>query len=148
MGSSRKDAKQKDRRLSPAMVSFRLLVVGAVREYIAEHGASPSYAEIAAKVGSSRDRAKKAIVSAARAGLLVKVPGPRGLSLPSAHEEALRQLKGMGYIIDDSSKVVRVPGAEGADLPLLPPAELDYIPPSTGRDMRDGQENGTDEEAA
>ena len=68
-------------RLTPAMVSRRLQVLDFVRRYIARWGGSPSYGEIAAACGISRNRAHKLVRALVHHGLIGKVPGERGLRL-------------------------------------------------------------------
>lgn len=104
-------------RLSPEMASFRALVLDFVRGYIARWGQSPSYGEIAAGTGSNRTRVKRAVVSLVKAGLLVRTPGTRGLSLPDEIERARKILERAG-MLPQSSPVTNPT--------LLPPAALDY----------------------
>lgn len=91
------------------MASFRLLVLGFVRDYIGLMGASPSYGEIAARLDSNRKRVMKAVRSLEREGLLIRAPGQRGLRLPSLREAAIRQLRDAGYFIDEEAKVALPP---------------------------------------
>ena len=118
----------KNLRLCPEMASFRGLVLAFVRDYIERFGVSPSYGEIAAGVhGGTKDRARDAVRSLVRDQLLYKVPGPRGLRLPTEIEEARRILKDAG---------------EAPDFPLLPPAALTY--PSDRAQERGAEEQGID----
>ena len=120
------------------MASFRLLVLGFVRDYIGLMGASPSYGEIAAELYSNRKRVMKAVRSLERDALLIRAPGPRGLRLPSLRDAALRQLRDAGYFIDEDLKVAVPPESwferyAGAMLPvtkrgLLTTPALDYLP--------------------
>lgn len=95
-------------RLSPEMASFRALVLRFVRDYFAAWGQSPSYGEIAAALGSNRTRVRRAVLSLARAGLILRTPGTRGLALPDEVERARRIL------------------ARVTNPALLPPPVLDY----------------------
>lgn len=114
-------------RLTPEMASFRLLVLKFVRDYFAEHGASPSYGEIAAGLDSNHKRVRKAVQRLARDGELIKVPGPRGLALPDKRAEAIRMLRDQGFIVDEDILKIGV-----RDWPLLPQPELDYHDPLPG----------------
>lgn len=109
-------------KLAPQMASRRLLVLAFVRAYIARWGASPSYGEIAAGVGASPTRVRDAVKSLARAGLLHREPGPRGLSLPSDEEAARRILHARGFTVSRG-------GACGAQSTLHAGPVLDYIAP-------------------
>lgn len=121
------------RRLSPAMASFRALVLGFVRGYLTEWGQSPSYGEIAAGLGSNRTRVKRAVVSLEKAGLLLRTPGTRGLALPDEIERARLTLERAGML-------PAPPGPSVTNRTLLPPPALDY----PARDDQPGEphENG------
>jgi DNA-binding MarR family transcriptional regulator len=116
------------------MVSFRALVFAFVRDYWARWGQSPSYGEIAAHLASSRTRVKQAVLALAKEGRIVRVPGPRGLRLPTEQEEALRKLAELGWRIDPDSETAVPPCSRSlppqhhtsALSPLLPPPELTY----------------------
>jgi hypothetical protein len=119
-------------RLSPEMASFRALVLDFVRGYIARWGQSPSYGEIAAGTGSNPTRAKRAVRSLEKAGLLLRSPGTRGLSLPEEVERARRTLERAGLL----------PGNLSVPKPnLLPPAALTY--PARRKRSKRGKRNGT-----
>ncbi len=114
------------RKLSPEMASFRLLVLGVVRAYWADHGGSPSYGEIANALDTNRMRVKRAVLALVEGGKLLRTPGPRGLRLPDQHEDALNRLRELGYAIDPERKIVSFPG-QPVTKPILPiPPELDY----------------------
>lgn len=133
----------RDLRLAPEMASFRLLVLAFVRDYIGQWQQSPSQGEIANATGSSRTSVRRAVKSLASDGLLLRTPGHRGLKLPSMREEALRQLRELGWLVDED--LMRV-GRPGANPTLLPPAVLDYPaprtdpPPSRGAGDNDGEQ--------
>lgn len=113
------------RKLTPAMASFRLLVLDFVRVYFRENGASPSYGEIAGGLESSRNQVKMAVRSLVRDRLLLQGDGPRSLALPSDRDAAIRALEGLGFRIDEHARTIAQPIT---DPPLLPPATLDYVP--------------------
>lgn len=108
-------------RLRPAMASMRLIVLDFVRTYIERWGASPSYGEIAAHACTDRGRVRKAVKSLAADGMLLRRPGPRGLSLPARRDDALRMLRELGYHIDETARTV-------TNRPLPPLPVLDYDP--------------------
>ena len=112
-------------RLSATMASQRLLVLDFVRNYFARWHGSPSLGEIANALQIDRMKVKRAIRSLAADGMLHHKPGPRGLALPDAEAEALRQLRAIGWIIDEQVGHV-------TKSTLLPPAALDY--PATSRE--------------
>lgn len=127
------------------MASWRLLVLAFVREYIDRWGHSPSYGEIAAGLSSNRTRVRKAVRSLERDGLVLRAPGPRGLTLPTVRDEAVRQLRALGFIVDEDCLQVKAPVT---DPPLLPPAALDYDPDPTDGDIAHGERrNGSTEQA-
>ena len=69
-------------RQRPEMASLKLLVLKFVQQYIAEWKGSPSLGEIASALATNRTRVRRAIRRLELDGQLVRVPGPRGLSLP------------------------------------------------------------------
>ena len=71
-------------------------------------------------------------------GVLVRGEGERGLMLPDQVEQAVRQLREAGWVIDAEAKEGRLPVTIR---PLLPPAKLRY--PKRGSiegNDRDGQQ--------
>jgi len=125
-----------DRRLTPAMASFRLLVLSFVTEYVLQNRDSPSYGEIAAKLDSNRMRVKRAVHSLLADGKLLRVAEHRGLRLPSLRDEVIRQLRDEGWTVDEDLLSVTNP--------TLPPRPLfDY--PERGPD---GGTNGDGQQAA
>ena len=122
------------RKLTPAMASFRLLVLDFVRAYFRENGASPSYGEIAGGLESSRNQVKVAVKSLVRDRLLLQGERPRSLALPSERDAAIRALEGLGFRVDEDARTITQPIT---DPPLLPPATLDYVP-----DVDSDQERG------
>ena len=118
-------------RLKPDMASQRLLVLDFVRAYIARWGGSPSYGEICAGLLITRTRARHAIKSLAADGLLLRTPGPRGITLPSVRDRAVRQLRALGWEVDEDD------GRASPKTTLLPPAELVYRQPGSAGDGTD-----------
>lgn len=121
-------------RLHPAMTSRRLLVLGFVRNYILQYGGSPSYGEIANGVGISPTRARQLVQALVKAGQLLRTPGPRGLSLPALRDEAVRQLRELGW-------QVYAPCADSA-LPTSP--MLDYLPDEHSETARQWEQRRAD----
>ena len=112
-------------RLTPEMSSFRLLVLRFVEDYITQHRGSPSYGEISAGLGdASRTRVKRAVKALVAEGVLVQGGGPRSLSMPTLRDEAVRQLRDLGWKVDEDLKEIRPPG--GTNRTLLPPPALTY----------------------
>ena len=128
-------------RLTAEMGSFRLLVFGAVREYIGAFGHSPSVGEIANRLKVSKTRVRDALKSQVRDGFLLRTPGPRGLRLPSVREEAIRQLRELGYVVDEDIGKILPPDPLRALSTLLPPPELDYPSRRRTGDI-DGEQGG------
>lgn len=142
------------RKLSPEMVSFRALVLAFVRDYLTEWGQSPSYGEIAAGTGSNPTRAKRAVRSLAKEGLLIRTPGTRGLSLPDEIERARITLKRAGLLpahppstrsrTGEAGTTSAAVGQQERPVPkstLLPPPALDY-PAGRSRSRRGKRRNG------
>ena len=106
------------------MASFRGLVLVFVTDYLNDFGLSPSQGEIVNGVaGATRQRVRMALKSLAKDGLLIKVPGHRGLRLPTAREAARRVLIEEGYTIDEAKRLVAPPVKANTtpSLPGVPP---------------------------
>jgi hypothetical protein len=137
------------RRLKPTMVSLRLLVLDFIHDYIAQWRYGPSLSEIAAAVHIDRSQARKAVLSLAASGLVLKAPGTRGIALPDQRDEAIRLLKALGWNVDDAGRLA-------TNRPLMEGPAIDYIPPprhKQGRsghhgDSRQGQHGREDHTAA
>jgi biotin operon repressor len=126
------------RRLEPAMVSFRVLVSDFARRYISTNGTGPSYGEIAAGLSTNRERVRKAVKRLVRDGVLVRVPGPRGLRMPEQVHEAIELLRMAGWAVNEDIETV-------TKRPLLPPAELRY-PKRGSIEGNDGNGQQADEQ--
>lgn len=97
-------------RLSPSMASRANQVLDFVHAYFACHGQGPSLREIAAAIGAGKNRAQDAIRKLARDGRVHYEPGvTRGVWPLSAEEEALRRLRGMGYVVAPGRMVAGPP---------------------------------------
>lgn len=107
------------------MTSRRLLVLAFVRDYLTRWGESPSHGEIASGLGISPTRVRQLVKALVASGQLLRRPGPRGLSLPTLRDEAVRQLRDLGYLVDEDVFTVCLPCAHST-LPATP--MLDYVP--------------------
>lgn len=112
-------------RLRPEMTSRRLLVLAFVRNYIDRWGESPSYGEIANGLNISATRARQLVKALVKSGQVLRKPGPRGLSLPTQIEDAIRQLRELGWQVDEPHGLALPPCADSS---LLAPPMLDYHP--------------------
>ena len=120
-------------RQRPEMASLKLLVLKFVQQYIVQWQGSPSLGEIASALATNRTRVRRAVRRLELDGSLVRVPGPRGLSLPDDEPVALRQLRARGWTINPDDRTATPPANAPKSVtnqPLLPPAELDYVPRS------------------
>ncbi|WP_328277717.1 LexA family protein [Sphingobium sp.] len=89
-------------RLSPTMASRKNQVLAFVRLYWNAHSVGPSISEIARAVGCARSRAQKLVTKLVREGHLHRIDGmTRGVRPASVLEEALRQLREAGYVVND-----------------------------------------------
>ena len=134
-----KEKADSQRRLTPEMGSFRLLVLGFVRDYIEAHHVSPSQGEIRNALDTTRSRVRDALRSLEGDGLIHRRAGQRGISLPSMRDDAIRLLREEGYRVDEDMKTFSPP--DDPHSTLLPPPELDY--PGDGVPLsREGDEHG------
>ncbi len=122
------------------MNSRRVLVLDFVRDYLAEHGVSPSYSEIAAGVGADRMAVKRAIRSLVADGLMIQTPGARGLAMPGSEADAIRQLRALGWTVNPLASPIG-PGTVTKET-LLPPAALDYPGPVASEGAERGESIG------
>lgn len=128
---TRPQAPRADLKQRPEMASLKLLVLKFVTEYIRQWDGSPSLGEIGAALDTNRTRVRRALRTLVAEGQLMRIPGPRGLSLPEEEPLALRQLRARGWIINPRTRTATPPASERKSVtnqPLLPPAELDYVP--------------------
>jgi hypothetical protein len=125
-------------KLAPEMASRRLLVLAFVRDYIDRWGASPSHGEIAAGLGISRTRSRQLVKALVKSGQLLSRPGPRGLSMPTLRDEAVRQLRELGWTVDADVGEMRAPCANST---LPAPILLDYLPSGSDGGVGNGEES-------
>lgn len=131
-------------RLTPGMVSRRLLVLAFVRSYIEQWGASPSYGEIAAGVGVNRARAYQLVRKLVSSGQLLRRPGPRGLTLPDTRDEAVRALRELNWTVDEDLGQALAPYTHSR---LIAAPPLTY-PHGDAGDLRNGKTAAGEREGA
>ncbi|MDK2757536.1 MAG: GntR family transcriptional regulator [Blastomonas fulva] len=130
----RPTAPRADLKQRPEMASLKLLVLKFVTEYIEQWHGSPSLGEIGAALDTNRTRIRRALRKLETEGHLIRVPGPRGLSLPGDDAAALRALAARGWLINGSMRTLTPAqprsrsGKSVTNQTLLPPPELDYAP--------------------
>lgn len=112
-------------RLRPEMTSRRNLVLAFVSDYIQRWQNSPSYGEIANGLNISPTRARQLVQALVKSGQLLRKPGPRGISLPAVRDEAVRQLRELGWQVDEDLGQANAPCALS---PLPARVVLDYLP--------------------
>jgi len=131
-------------RLSPAMTSRKLQVLGFIKRYYLDHGKSPTLGEIAAGVNITRQRAHKLVRSLDADGDVRRTAGKaRGIMLRDpvkqlSEIDALRQLQQAGWSINGAQKELLGPLTKGT-LPLRP--QLDHNP-SVETGVVDGSSSG------
>lgn len=111
------------------MASQKALVLRFVREYIHEWHISPSYGEVAAATGITRQHAQALIRQLADEALLMRVPGKhRSLEMPDRFADAVRLLKAQGVhvAVDGAGFVDLAVPVTNPSLPMLD--ALDHIP--------------------
>lgn len=107
-------------RLTPTMVSRREQLLAFIRAYYAAHGVGPTITEMANALSCARSRVQDAVRKLEREQRVHRVPGKaRGITPISGHEEAIRQLKAIGYVVNPVSMELCAP-----PLPLL---DLDEV---------------------
>lgn len=108
------------------MASRRLQVLAFVLDYFARYGEGPSLSEIGAAHGISKARVHELVGALVRRGQLLRRPGPRGLYPPAVRTAAVRQLRELGWAVDEDVQYAG-PLTHSA-LPAVP--ALDYVPPA------------------
>ena len=127
--------------LSPTMVSRKLQVLHFIEQFFAVHGVGPSLGEIGRALGVTPKRVHDLVTRLAYDGRIQRQRGKaRSIRPLTAREEAIRQLRDDGFIIDEDILSIRTP-LTNAGLHL--PPDLDHIPDRDGDG--DGQNGeGTD----
>lgn len=129
-------------RLTPTMVSRKLLVLRFIYDYWAENGGSPSFGEIAAALDTNTSRVADAVHSLAAEQRIILLPGARGIRLPDV-DEAIRRLRAAGYVVNEDARFAHPQTAAvrvmNTGLPLIP--ALDHIP-APGGGMADDDRSG------
>lgn len=104
--------------LTPTMVSRKEQLLAFIRAYFTAHGVGPTITEMTNALRCSRSRVHYAIRKLEREQRIHRVLGvPRGITPISGHEEAIRQLQAIGYIVN--------PGAMELVAPPPPLLDLD-----------------------
>ncbi|MEA3390054.1 MAG: hypothetical protein U9R64_12390 [Pseudomonadota bacterium] len=88
-------------RLTPTMGSRKEQLLDFIRAFYAAHGVGPTITEMANALQCARSRIHDAIRKLEREQRIHRVLGkPRGITPISGHEEAIRQLQAIGYIVN------------------------------------------------
>lgn len=129
--------------LTSTRASRKLAALRFIKRYWAEHGASPSYGEIAAALNVSVTRVHKLVRQLTSEGRIVRLAGAhRGIALPERVEQlsegdALMLLRELGWKVDED---VLCPPVTNRRLQPLPP--LDHIPAIDAGDRASGKNGG------
>ncbi|MEA3390153.1 MAG: hypothetical protein U9R64_12890 [Pseudomonadota bacterium] len=104
-------------RLTPTMGSRKEQLLDFIRAYYSAHGVGPTITEMANALHCMRSRIQDAIRKLEREQRIHRVPGKaRGITPISGHEEAIRQLRAIGYIVNPDSMILEVPPPPLLDL--------------------------------
>ncbi|PZU13797.1 MAG: hypothetical protein DI606_04310 [Sphingobium sp.] len=102
-------------RLTPTMGSRKLQLLAFIRAFYSVHGVGPTITEMANALSCARSRIQDAVRKLEREQLINRVPfKPRGITPISGHEEAIRKLQAIGYIVNPVEMML-----EGPMPPLL-----------------------------
>lgn len=129
-------------RLSPTSASLKRLALEFIKRYWADLGCSPSYGEIAAALGTNRERVRVIVHQLARDGEVKLTGGRRGILLPDLAErfsesDALRRLSELGWT-HELGRLYPPQSLTNSTMPLL--AELRHIPDVDIGDIQHGQQ--------
>jgi len=118
-------------RLSPTSSNLKRLTLEFIKRYWAEFGSSPSYGEIAAELGTNRERVRVIVQQLGRAGEVVLTGGARGILLPDladrfSESDALRRLRELGWSHELGRLFPPQRILTNSTMPML--AELNHIP--------------------
>lgn len=126
-------------RLTPAMSSRKLLALGFIKEYFAEHGVGPSFGEIGAALSITSRHAGRLVGSLARARLVHHTPGrARSLVPLDCTADAIRLLRSYGFKVDED--LMRIAQPDVPQSPLMGEAVLDYLPEPEAGSGDDGSD--------
>ncbi|MAM40670.1 MAG: hypothetical protein CL949_19695 [Erythrobacter sp.] len=104
-------------RLTPTMVSRKLQLLDFVRAFYSAHGVGPTITEMANALNCARSRIQDAVRKLEREQLINRQPGKtRGITPISGHEEAIRQLQAIGYIVNPGRMELLAPAPPLLDL--------------------------------
>lgn len=114
-------------RLTPAMSSRKLLALGFIKEYFAEHAIGPSRREIGNALSISHQHAARLVKALAVEGRIHHRPGQTRSIVPlDSTAEAVRLLRQAGWKVDGD--VMRMAQPDVPLSALMGEAVLDYIP--------------------
>lgn len=104
-------------RLTPTMVSRKLQLLDFIRAFYATHGVGPTITEMANALNCVRSRVQEAVRKLEREQLVSRQPGKtRGITPISGHEEAIRKLEAIGYIVNPGRMELTAPAQPLLDL--------------------------------
>lgn len=104
-------------RRTPTMVSRKLQLLDFIRAFYASHGVGPTTTEMANALNCARSRVQEAVRRLEREQLINRQPGKtRGITPISAHDEAVRQLQAIGYIVNPGRRELTAPAPPLLDL--------------------------------
>lgn len=104
-------------RLTPTMVSRKLQLLDFIRAFYAAHGVGPTITEMANALDCVRSRVQEAVRKLEREQLVNRQPGKtRGITPISGHEEAIRQLQAIGYVVNPERMELLSPASPLLDL--------------------------------
>lgn len=104
-------------RLTPTMVSRKEQLLVFIRAFYAAHGVGPTVTEMANALYCARSRIQDGIRKLEREQRVHRVPGKmRGITPISSHEEAVRQLEAVGWIVNAGRMELRAPPPPLLDL--------------------------------
>lgn len=114
-------------RLTPAMASRKLLALGFIKRFFAEHGVGPSFNEIGGALDITSRHAGRLVAALARERLVHHTPGrARSLVPLDCTADAIRLLRLRGFKVDEDLMQIAQPDVPQS--PLMGEAVLDYLP--------------------
>jgi len=130
--------------LSPAMASRKAQALAFVTTYLADWQYGPSYAEIGAGLGVSRERARQLVRALVRDGKLLPPNGKRrGLRLPDTIDRAVMELRAAGWHVDGDIVAAPAVAPPSPNWPLMLIAELGQIVETGDSDDDDSGDDST-----
>jgi len=134
-------------RLTPT--NRKLIALEFIRQFWAKWNASPSLQEIGNALNTTPSHARRYVLKLAEEQLIEYRPrSPRGITLPSRHSEALRDLLAAGYTVIVGAQQIVPPNGmpirhgHGTNYALTLVPELVHIPDLQGGDQHDETDSG------